>query len=511
MIPVLTPDQSRAWDAAAEAAGRPLRMLMETAGRAVARTILARHADAASRGVLVAVGPGNNGGDGWVAARSLACLGVRVAVIETAAPKGGLAAEARRAALQDGVRLLEADRPWPGAGLVVDALLGTGASGSLREPIASLLPRLADLAVPVVAVDGPTGLDLGDGADQGALLATTTVTFGGVRRGHLLARDVIGDLVVAEIGFPTPEPGWPVLVDRHWAASALGDFPAGAHKGDRGRLVVIGGSPGMTGAIRLSARAAFGAGAGLVHVVSAPESVSDLATAEPDAMVSGHPLGGPVEPWLAELLERADAVVIGPGLGRDAERTAFVLAVLERCRRAVVDADALVMLAGQLDALAELAAKRTLVLTPHPGEFSTLFPDLAEPLPHDPWTAARAAHMRVGATVLLKGVPTVIAAAIPALLTVAAGNPGLATGGSGDVLSGLIGGLLGHDRPGPVAAALGAQALGDAADLAAMEHGVRVMRPMDVIAALPRVWGGWHDNAPMRIPELLELPRPVAG
>jgi NAD(P)H-hydrate epimerase len=177
----------------------------------------------------------------------------------------------------------------------------------------------------------------------------------------------------------------------------------------------------------------------------------------------------------------------------------------------VIDADALVMLAGQLDALASLAATRTMVLTPHPGEFGALFPDLAEPLPHDPWTAAAAAHARVGATVLLKGVPTVIAAAIAAPLTVAAGNPGLATGGSGDVLSGLIGGLLGHDRPGPVAAALGAQALGDAADIAAAEHGVRVMRPMDVIAALPRVWGAWHECTRIRVPELLELPRPVAG
>ncbi len=511
MLPILTPEQSRAWDAAAEAAGRPLRMLMETAGRAVARVVLDRHAGAASHGVLVAVGSGNNGGDGWVAARALKCLGVRVAVIEIGPPRPGIAADARRAALEDGVRLLDADRPWPGAGLVIDALLGTGASGGLREPIPSLLGRLADLAVPIVAVDGPTGLDLADGTAHDALPATTTVTFGGVRRGHLLARDATGDLVVAEIGFPSAEPGWPLLVDHPWAAAALGDFAAGAHKGDRGRLVVIGGAPGMTGAIRLTARAAFGAGAGLVHLVSAPESVSDLATAEPDAMVSGHPLAGPPEPWLVSLLERADALVIGPGLGRAPERAEFVLQVLGHVRRAVVDADALMVLASHRDALAERAATRHVVLTPHPGEFRTLFPEAADALPHDPWQAAMRAHRATGATILLKGVPTVIAGAIPAPLTVAAGNPGLATGGSGDVLSGLIGGLLGHDRPPTVAAALGAQALGDAADRAASRHGVRAMRPMDVVDALPEVWTAWRATPPLRTPELLALDRPIAG
>lgn len=511
MIPVLTPAQCRAWDEAAAQAGRPLRMLMETAGRAVARVALEDHLQSVRDGVLVACGPGNNGGDGWVAARALHLLGVPVSVVEVAEPGEGIAAEARQTALDDGVPTVVHDGPWPGVGLVIDALLGTGATGAPRPPIDALLGRLASLHRPVLAVDGPTGLDLATGTDHGALRADATVTFGGVRRGHLRARDLIGDLTVAEIGFPAPAPDWPRLVDRRWAASQLPGFASDAHKGDRGRVVIVGGSAGMTGAARLAARAAFATGAGLVYVVTPPDAAGDLGTAEPDMQVRAHPFDGAPSDELRELVERADAVVIGPGLGRGDGRAAFVLALLEHAACAVLDADALTVLAESRDALHRAAARRPIILTPHPGEFRTLFAEHAGLASEDPWQAAANASMNSEATVLLKGVPTVIASAGAPLLTVAAGNPGLASGGSGDVLSGIIGAMLAAGVAPLVAAAIGAQALGDAADLAAMQHGARGMRPMDVIAALAETWVGWREASDRHPAWLGRLPRPAAA
>ncbi len=513
-VPVLTPDQARAWDGAARAHARPERALMESAGRAVAQLLLERYGVEAQQGTLVACGPGNNGGDGWVTARALHVLGVPVWATEVEAPHNDLAAAARTAAITDGVRTVPADGPWPGITLIVDALLGTGASGAPRGAIASLAQRLAELSRPIVAVDAPTGLDLGTGVHHGSLRAVLTVTFGGARRGQLLARDEVGALVVVDIGLPCAEPDWPVLIGSDWAADRLEPFAANSYKGTRGRVVVVGGSPAMTGAARMSARAAFGAGAGLVHVVAPEESLATIRLAEPDMQTLAHAFSAPLQPALVELLDRADAVIVGPGLGRTAERTGFVLEVLARARNAVVDADALVMLKGEVPALRRLSAGHGIVCTPHVGEFRTLFSDMAEDLEVAPWEAAQRAADSSGVTVLLKGVPTIVAGGDGPLLTVAAGNPGLATGGSGDVLSGIIGALLGQGMALPDAAAVGAQALGEAADHAARRGTARAMRPMDVVACLPDVWRAWTRRRLGEIPRapvLIELPAPQAG
>ena len=506
MVPILTPSQCSGWDARAEAAGRPLRMLMENAGRAVARSLVEDFDDIALRGVLIATGPGNNGGDGWVAARALHLIDVPVWVAEVVAPDGGIAADARRAALEDGVQTVSVDGPWPSLGVVVAAMLGTGARGAPRGPIAAMVARLASLGLPVVAVDGPTGLDLETGIDHGALPAVSTVTFGGFRRGHLLARDVVGKVMVEEVGHPLADPSWPVCVDQRWARSQRLRFAAAAHKGDRGRIVVVGGAPGMTGAARLAARAAFAAGAGVVHVVVPDEAMSDIALAEPDVLVFSHPFAAPLAAGLRELIARADAVVIGPGLGRDADRAGFVLQVLAEAQRAVIDADALTVLAAERAALAEVAARVPLVLTPHRGEFRTLFGEFADLATTDPWTAAEEAARVTSATVLLKGVPTVVAHGRDALLTVTSGNPGLATGGSGDVLSGLIVAFLAQGLAPQAAAAVAAEALGQAATMAAQDHGPRAMRPMHVVAAMAEVWKQWtHNDAPKEGEEFPEL------
>jgi NAD(P)H-hydrate epimerase len=215
---------------------------------------------------------------------------------------------------------------------------------------------------------------------------------------------------------------------------------------------------------------------------------------------------------LLDLVAKADAVVIGPGLGRDPNRRAFIMALLDVAKAAVLDADALVAFAGAATELRTLAGARPIVLTPHPGEFRTLFPALASTRELDPWAAASAAARETGTTILLKGVPTVVASRRRQPLTVVAGNPGLATGGSGDVLSGLVGTNLAAGLEPEFAAALGAQLLGRSADLAARRYTARGLRPMDVVLALPDLWREWEilrgAGSALRPPVLFELPRP---
>jgi NAD(P)H-hydrate epimerase len=513
LLPVLTPEQSAGWDRRAEAAGIALATLMETAGRAVAQVVAARFPERLGAGVLIAAGPGNNGGDGWVVARALHRLELPVFVTPAPGDSSPLNRQMAALARAEGVRVVEHDGPWPTVALAVDALLGTGAKGVLRPPILPLVERLNDLAVPLVAVDGPTGVDLATGSAHGAAVqARLSITFGGLRRGHLLARDECGDVVVVDIGHPPPDPEWPTFVVDGDLARLQERFGTRAHKGTRGRVVVVGGDAGMAGALRLACRAAFAAGAGLVHAVAPPATIDAVIAAEPDLQTLRHEFEGPLSPALVERLEAADAVVIGPGLGRSDTRLDFITDVMRHARSLVIDADGLNAFAGQVDRLREAAAGRMVVLTPHVGEFRRLFPTHADGAEYDPWTAAAGAALVSGCTVLLKGVPTVVMSPVGPPLTIAAGNPGLATGGSGDVLSGLIGTLLIQLQHPGAAAALGAQALGRAADLAARRVTARAMRPMDVIAALPDLWRSWETlrllRAGVHPPILLELEAP---
>ncbi len=510
-IPVLTPEQSKSWDDRAVAAGVELATLMESAGRAATVVLANRYGQRLRDGVLVAAGPGNNGGDGWVIARALHRLDVPVWVTSSGA---GSTLRERMAQLgrAEGVREVSPDGPWPAIGLAVDALLGTGATGAPRPELAGLLGRVHDLEVPIFAVDGPTGVDLLTGIVHGATRADLTVTFGGFRRGHLLARDEIGDVAVVDIGHPPADPGWPAVVTDQLAAGWMRRLRARDHKGDRGRVVVVGGAAGMSGALRLAARAAFAAGAGLVHAVAPAETIAALMQAEPDLQTLAQSFDEQPSSALLDLIARADTVVVGPGLGRGAGRRAFVTTIVGAARSAVLDADALIAFASAADEIAPLTEGRWLVLTPHPGEFRTLFPALGAARELDPWGAASLAAEETGATLLLKGVPTVVAAPHRQILTVVAGNPGLATGGSGDVLSGLVGANLSAAIEPELAAALGAQILGRAADLAARRHTSRGLRPMDVVHVLPDLWREWEalrtaGPAP-RPPLLFELPRP---
>lgn len=494
-IPVLSPRDSADWDQRAERAGIALASLMESAGRAAAQVLAVRFGHRLAGGVLVAAGPGNNGGDGWVIARALHRLGVTVFVVPAPGEASALNRQVAALATTEGVRTVEPDGPWPQVTLAVDALLGTGAHGVLRPAMRGLVERLVDLSVPIIAVDGPTGVDLATGASHGlAVHAALSITFGGFRRGHLLAREQCGPVVVVDIGHPAPDARWPQLFTDHDGAVAQGRLAARDHKGTRGRVVIVGGDAGMTGALRLAARSAFAAGAGLVHAVAPDATIDGLVVAEPDLQTLRHGFAPPLSAPLEGLLAQADAVVIGPGLGRAPERRDFVASVVEASAPAplVLDADALNAFHDALPALVALTARRAVVLTPHAGEFRRLFPDLGEHLESDPWAAATGAATRSGAAVLLKGVPTVIAHPLGPPLTVSAGNPGLATGGSGDVLSGLAGTMLAQLQHPGVAAATAALALGRAAELGARRVTARALRPMDVIAALPDVWRAWE-------------------
>jgi NAD(P)H-hydrate epimerase len=476
---------------------------MDAAGRAAAQVLVRRFGARVRAGVLVAAGSGNNGGDGWVMARVLHRLELPVFVTTLGGRPSPLNQQMADLARREGVRQVDVDGPWPEVGLIVDALLGTGASGPPRAELALLLERITDLALPLVAVDGPTGLDLATGVTHHpSLRADCSITFGGPRRGHLLARDECGEVICVDIGLGAPDPSWPWLMTDREAAQALRPLAAHDHKGRRGRVVIVGGDSGMSGALRLAGRAAFAAGAGLVHAAAPADTIAALAAAEPDLQTIVQSFDAPIEARLRQHLAAADAVVIGPGLGRHQNRRALIEAIAESAPRIVIDADALNAFQGAAEALRPLAAKRSMILTPHPGEFRRLFPQEADGMDVDPWSSAARAADLVGTVVLLKGVPSVVAGD-SAPITVAAGNPGLATGGSGDILSGICGTMLAHGIEPQLAAALAGQALGRAADLAARRYTARAMRPMDVIAALPDLWRSW---ATLR--ELGELPDP---
>jgi NAD(P)H-hydrate epimerase len=240
-----------------------------------------------------------------------------------------------------------------------------------------------------------------------------------------------------------------------------------------------------------------------VKLVAAKQTIEAARPSLPDVLTVESALGPELEPAAVEALDWADAVVVGPGLGRDAPRASFLRAVLA-CRPVptVVDADALILLDAPLP-------ERPMVFTPHLGEFRAQFGDqLADQAANDRWGAAVKAAQKAKATLLLKGVPTVIADLRGPVHVVASGNPGLATGGSGDLLAGFIGAFLARGSAGPEAAALGAHALGRAAELGARQWTARSLRPADVLAALPDIWRGWANTRPPGPPTVTVLEPP---
>lgn len=500
-MPVLSAAEASAVDRAAIAGGIPSRALMQRAGAAAAAEIARRFPRRLRRGALVLAGPGNNGGDAWVVARALAAAGVRCIVHEPL-PARTPDAIAERALALPWVERADtqadlASRPTPG--VVVDGLLGIGSSGAPRGPLADAIAHAAALRTAgarVVALDVPSGMDAATGAAEGALGADLTLTFGAMKRGLLIARATAGAVVVLDIGLPRvdDEDAAPRLVDGAWVRERLPRIAAAAHKGDRKKLVVVGGAPGMAGATVLAARAAARSGVGMVKLLVPPPSVPVVQAAAPEALAAPWPdEGAPVagvsaagDRVAAELEGWADVVLAGPGLGRSDGARRLLEAVLERWRGPVVlDADALNAFEGRADDLARLLAGRPAVLTPHPAEFARLAGTTVADALARHFDAPAELAARTGAVVLAKGVPTVLAAPDGRRLVSAAGTPALAAAGSGDLLAGIVATLLAQMDDALDAAACAAWLHGRAAELATGRGGARGVTLRHVLAALP--------------------------
>ena len=492
---VATASETVACERATIDAGTSAQELMERAGQAAANEISRRYAMLLPAGAAVFVGGGNNGGDGWVVARCLVEAGYPVTVIEAAPAK---TPEARAAAEHAGnaVNTATQTAKLSDALVIIDALLGTGAAGAPRDPIASaidIVNNAGDEGALVISLDIPSGLDATTGARELFVKADLTLTFGVAKRGHLLARDVCGELNVLDIGLsksPAME-RLPMLIDRSWVSDRIPPIPAAAHKGTRKRLSIVGGGEGMAGAAILAGKGALRSGIGLVKLVVKGENAAAVHVALPEAIV---------QPWpsstrsMLRLTQDADAIAIGPGLGKSAATRDLVERVLLAWNGpVVVDADALNDFADDAAALAKLLRGRPAIITPHPAELGRLLGKTTDEIVANRFEIGAELAHDSGAAVLLKGSPTVIFAPTGERFVSAAGTAALATGGSGDVLTGIIGTLLaqlarnGPDPTIPVAeiAAVGAFVHGRAAELCGPVRGTTLE---DILLAMSDAW-----------------------
>ncbi|MHA6721259.1 NAD(P)H-hydrate dehydratase [Sphingomonas sp. RS6] len=441
-MPIVRAAAMRAAEADAFASGVTQEELMERAGMAVAREIVRF---AAGRPVLVLAGPGNNGGDAYVAARHAKRAGLDVVVAASGAPKPGAAA-AMHARWDGPTTSLYAAQARP---VLVDGLFGTGLTRSLDRSLAAIFAELCRAADFALAIDLPSGLDTDTGASLGAPRGIdATLALGALKPAHLLDEGLArcGRVLIADLGIPI-ETQW-----RSVARPTLGRPGPMSHKYSRGLVAVIEGA--MPGAARLAARAAMAGGAG--YVVLAGQGAG---TGGPDALVR-RTLDTPDD--LAELLawDRIDAVVLGPGLGRDARAEQYLRAAFEADKPLVLDGDALTMLGrGAADWLARREAPSW--ITPHSGEFDRMFGGEGGKIDRTIEAAASA-----GATVVHKGADTVIAGAGGDVRVLAGASPWLSTAGTGDVLAGLLGAQVAQGGTGVAPAEAAAWLHGRAAQLA---------------------------------------------
>jgi len=419
------------------------RTLIETAGREVARIVARRWPHGRVVGLL---GSGHNGADALVALRTLRAWGREVegVLCGSGSPEPDVSC-GWDVPLSARERVEEAAR---GASVLLDGILGTGVRGAPRDPQAACIRIANRVPVPVLAVDGPSGVDFTSGAVPGeAIRAELTVSLGWPKLGLVRhpARGRCGELVCVEIGFPPVGQAEPPAVGARavtgrWIRELLVRREPDAHKGTAGYLALVSGQPGMAGASVLAARSAGRGGAGVVRVVGSPRNRTIVQTAMPDAVF---------DPWdeeeaVRDAVEWSHAVAIGPGLGRGEERRRLVEEVLalRDSRPLLVDADAISVWAGEPDELAVALGEGPTLLTPHPGELARLMGTRVAEIAEDPPARAREAARRLGAVVLLKGAPSVVAAPDGALRVATTAGAEVAAGGSGDVLAGLAGAYL---------------------------------------------------------------------
>ncbi len=505
---VLTGSQMRERDRwATGVVGLPEMVLMENAGRQVA--VLARRllGETVGKRVWIFAGQGNNGGDGLVAARYLAKAGVEVEIFLLAPGEKmrGAAAENLHICRQIGLAPVEINAAgglgglYPRCGevsLVIDAILGTGLSGPVRGFGAEVINFLNKCGRPILAVDLPSGLEADTGACPGPVVrAQDTVTMDLPKIGLCLhpGAGQAGRLWVAEIGMPPgaplPEPGV-FLTTPARLTSLLTPRPRESHKGTYGRVLVVAGSRGMSGAAVLAGKGALYSGAGLV-TLSVPAGIQALVAAQAAEAMS-HPLGPASADCLGwgakgdivQLLAQSDVLALGPGLGGGEDTAALVRSLLPGLALPLVlDADGLTALEARAELLAKIPGP--VVITPHPGEMARLCGLTVAAVQAQRLDLARQKAAEWGVTLVLKGARTVIAAPDGQAALNPTGNPGLATGGTGDVLTGLIAGLIGQGLSPFRAAVAGTFLHGAAGDLAAKEKGEAGMLAGDVATYLP--------------------------
>jgi NAD(P)H-hydrate epimerase len=509
VLGVFTAEEMRRLDRHAIAElGLPGATLMENAGRGAADAIVAAlpALGAPRRGarVLIVCGKGGNGGDGLVVARWLKRHGARPSVLLACAPGeiGGdarLKLEALRGSGIRPVRLADdraAAAALARAHVVVDALLGTGSRGVPEGSLARAIELINASGRPVVALDIPSGMSADDGGHAGAAIrATMTLTFAALKRGLLTAGgdELAGRVTVVPIGVPDAEVLRRVTTFLLEAGDVARHFPRrprAAHKGTYGRLLLVAGSLGKTGAAALSAAAAMRSGGGLVTVAT-PASQQPIvaglvleAMTEPLPETPARTIALKAREVVAELAAARDAVAIGPGLGIDAETQQVVRSLIQELPRPLAaDADALTALAGHLETLRGAPAARC--LTPHPGEMARMLGARVDDVQRDRIETVRTFATGYGACVVLKGARSVIGAPDGRVFVNPTGNPGMASGGTGDVLTGMLGAFLARGMD-PVAALQSSVYLhGCAGDIAAERVGEEGLIASDVVAAIP--------------------------
>lgn len=510
---ILTGEQMRRVDRRAiEELGIPGLLLMESAGRGIAERLLADFPEAGRRKVVVLCGKGNNGGDGLCAARHLARLGAvpRVLLFGRAEELAGDAAVNLVAARGSGLRVEEVltAEDWtryllllrPGT-IVLDALLGTGVTGGARGLLAEVIEDLNEAEATVLSVDLPSGLDADSSEVAGpAVRAERTYTLCRPKLPLVLkpAASWAGTWVVIPIGVPdaaiaeeNPDLEW---LDADAVRSLLHRREPEAHKGSFGHLLAVAGSRGKAGAAVLLARAALRCGVGLV-TVAVPASIRpEVACQQAEVMTEPLPdsragtITSAARSSLSRLLGGRDALAVGPGLGTEAGTRAAIRDLLARRRLpAVVDADALNAFASGAGGKRSLpkAGRYPLVLTPHPGEAARLLRTSVANVQENRLASARKLAASTGAVVVLKGHRTVIARPDGRAAINSTGNPGMATAGTGDVLTGMIGALLGRGLSAWDSSRLAVFVHGDAGDRAAAARGEEALTAGDLLAFLP--------------------------
>ena len=497
MKPVITSQEAVELDRAAQAGGIAAADLMERAGRAVARGCADLIGGTYGRRAVVVCGKGNNGGDGFVAARYLSGWGMRVTAIlleDAGALREPAAANHRRLVRETEARVRPftpalAERELARADVAIDAIFGTGFRGVPEDDVAEAIVALNASLVPTVAVDIPSGVNGTSGAVEGtAVRADLTVTFGAAKTGAVLlpGAEHAGDVRVVDIGFPDDLiPTSCGLTEPDDVVRVLPEREADGHKKASGTLVIVAGSRRMTGAVKLIARAAGRIGAGYVFV-AVPASILPVVQAgltETVFLPLAETDDGTVAPSALDAvlatLESADALALGPGLSTDPETQSFIRSLVRESPAPVVlDADGLNAFAGRADQLAD--RKADAVLTPHLGELARLT-DERDP---DRLGAARALARRANAVSLVKGSRTVIASPEGSARINQTGSPALATAGTGDVLTGTIAGLVAAGVAPFDAAWAGAYLHGLAGIVAAQELGDGTLAA-DVAERLP--------------------------